>query len=58
MLERALTQQPANKEISTRLGDEYALAIMGVTMVNKNGFPLGADPSQTRSVLAKQAARR
>ena len=55
LLERALTQEPANKEIGARLGDEYALAIMGVTMLNQNGFPLGADPSQTQSVLAKQA---
>src|SRR5881396_1717928 len=30
LLERALTQEPANKEIGARLGDEYALAIMGV----------------------------
>jgi hypothetical protein len=51
----ASSQEPANKEIGARLGDEYALAIMGVTMVNQNGFPLGADPSQTQSVLAKQA---
>src|ERR1041385_3788423 len=49
----ASSQEPANKEIGARLGDEYALAIMGVTMVNQNGFPLGADPSQTQSVLAK-----
>jgi hypothetical protein len=55
LLERALTLEPGNKETGARLGDEYALAIMGVTMVNKNGFPLGADPALTQSALANQA---
>jgi hypothetical protein len=31
------------------------MAIMGVTMVNKNGYPLGADPAQIQSPIAKQA---
>jgi len=55
LLERALTLEPTSKEIGARLGDEYALAIMGVTMVNKNGYPLRADPSLIESLLAKQA---
>jgi hypothetical protein len=55
LLERALTLEPANKEIGARLGDEYALAIMGVTMVNQNGFPTGADPRLTQSASARQA---
>ena len=55
LLERALTLEPDDKETGARLGDEYALAIMGVTMVNKNGFPLGTDPGETRSAMAKQA---
>src|SRR6266567_2823901 len=53
LLEHALTLEPAGKEIGARLGDEYALAIMGVTMVNKNGYPLGTDPRLTQSAFAK-----
>lgn len=55
LLERALILEPTNKEFGARVGDEYALAIMGITMVNKNGFPLGADPRETQSMSAKQA---
>jgi hypothetical protein len=55
LLERAAALEPGNKEIAGRLGDEYALAIMGVSMVNLNGFPLASDPAQTQSALARQA---
>ena len=55
LLERALTLDPGNKNISAGLGEAYAMAIMGVTMVNKNGYPLGADPGQIQSPIAKQA---
>jgi len=52
LLDRAHALDPASKEISARLGDEYALAIMGVTMVNGNAFPLGADPRLIQSAAA------
>jgi hypothetical protein len=55
LLERAITLEPANKNISAGLGEEYALAIMGVTMVNKNGYPLRANPEEIQSPIAKQA---
>jgi hypothetical protein len=55
LLERAVTLEPGNKNISAGLGEAYAMAIMGVTMVNKNGYPLGADPAQIQSPAAKQA---
>jgi hypothetical protein len=55
LLERALALEPGNQEFAARLGDQYALIIMGITMVNKNTFPLGSDPAQTQSALAKQA---
>ena len=55
LLKRALGLEPASKEIGARLGDEYALAIMGITMINQNGFPLRADPNQTRSPVAREA---
>jgi hypothetical protein len=31
------------------------MAIMGVTMMNKNGYPLGVDPALIQSPVAKQA---
>lgn len=55
LLERALAAEPSNKEIGARLGDVYALAIMGVTMVNANGYPTAADPNLTQSAAALQA---
>jgi hypothetical protein len=42
-------------EIGARLGDEYALAILGITMVNKNTLPMSADPALTQSAVARQA---
>jgi hypothetical protein len=55
LLERALTLEPASKETGARLGDEYALAIVGVTMLNKNGYPMRTDPNLRQSALAQQA---
>lgn len=55
LLERAVKLDPANKGISAGLGETYAMAILGVTMVNKNGYPLGADPAQLQSPVAQQA---
>jgi tetratricopeptide (TPR) repeat protein len=55
LLERALALEPDSKEIAARLGDEYALAIMGVTMMNKNGYPMTADSKALRSPLAVRA---
>ena len=55
LLERALALEPANKEISGSLGESYAMAIMGVTMVNRNGYPLGSDRDQTESPAARKS---
>lgn len=55
LLERALALESASKETAARLGDEYALAIMGVTMINKNGYPTRSDPNLTQSAPAQQA---
>jgi hypothetical protein len=57
LLDRAHTLAPDNKEISARLGDQYALAIMGVTMVNKNGYPMQSDAQLSRSPTAWQARK-
>jgi hypothetical protein len=55
LLERAVTLEPGNKNISAGLGEAYAMAILGVTMINKNGYPLGADPATIQSPIAQQA---
>jgi hypothetical protein len=54
-MERAVALDPGNKDISAGLGEAYAMAIMGVTMINKNGYPLGSDPALVRSPIAQQA---
>src|SRR5580698_74577 len=38
LLEKALALEPKSKETAARLGDAYALAILCVTMINKNGL--------------------
>ncbi len=55
LLERAVTLEPGNKNISAGLGEAYAMALMGVTMINKNGYPLGSDPALIQSPIAQQA---
>ena len=41
MLEKALALERKSKEIAARLGDAYALAILGITKIDKNGLPTG-----------------
>ena len=58
LLERAVALDPGNKDISAGLGQAYAMAIMGVTMVNKNGYPLGADlPRFSRRSQSRRTTR-
>ena len=55
LLDRAHKLEPGNKEVSARLGDQYALAILGITMVNKSGYPMASDPQLAQSAAARQA---
>lgn len=55
LLERAVSLEPANKNVAAAIGTEYAWAIMGVTMVNRNGYPMASDASQTQSAAARRA---
>ncbi|HUI80166.1 MAG TPA: hypothetical protein VLY24_19705 [Bryobacteraceae bacterium] len=55
LLKRALALDPKSKEIGARLGDEYALIILGVTLENRNHYPLRTDRTLTESQLAKSA---
>jgi hypothetical protein len=55
LFERALTTEPASQMSAGLLGGQYALAILGVTMMDQNGLPLAADPAETRSELSHKA---
>jgi hypothetical protein len=55
LLRRALTLNPQSKEIGARLGDEYALIILGITLENRNHYPLRADRTLAQSGLAQSA---
>lgn len=57
LLEKALALEPSSKETAARLGDAYALAILGITMINKNGLPMAADPSVYDDDVARRARR-
>jgi hypothetical protein len=55
LLEKALALEPKSKETAARLGDAYALAILGITMINKNGLPTAADPAAYDGDVARRA---
>jgi len=55
LLRRALAMDNGNKEIAARLGDEYALVILGVTMINRSDYPVQSDPALAESALAEQS---
>ena len=55
LLETATAREPANREFGARLGDAYALAILGITMINRSGFPTQADPRLTQHPAAQHA---
>lgn len=55
LLERAVELEPANKEIGARLGDLYAQGILGITMVNGNGYPLAASAAQAQGALGQRS---
>lgn len=55
LLKQALSLDPRNKEIAARLGDEYALLILGVTMINGSSYPVRNDPALAQSAMGRQA---
>ena len=55
LLEKAIALEPSSKETAERLGDGYALAILGITMINKNGLPMAADPQAYDGDVARRA---
>ncbi len=55
LLEKALALERKSKEIASRLGDAYALAILGVTKLDKSGAPTAADPESYDGDVARRA---
>ena len=51
-LKRAQTSLPATAE----LGAQYAITILGITMINSNGLPMVADAAEASGDLARRAA--
>jgi TonB family protein len=51
-LKRAQTSLPATAE----LGAQYAITILGITMINSNGLPMVADATEAGGDLARRAA--
>jgi len=51
-LRQAQLAQPRNSEWSIRIGYVYALAILGVDMVNQNGLPTSHNAAEAKSAFA------
>jgi hypothetical protein len=51
-LKRAQTSLPATAE----LGAQYAITILGITMINSNGLPMAVDAAEADGDLARRAA--
>ena len=54
-LKRAVALAPGDAGAATELGYTYAIAASGITMINNNGLPMGADPAQAAGPLAQAA---
>jgi tetratricopeptide (TPR) repeat protein len=54
-LKQAMLLDPNDVEISGMLGYTYAITVLGITMVNSNGLPMGQNPADVNSDLAKSA---
>jgi hypothetical protein len=55
LLRQAQSAEPDRREWPARIGYVYALAILGVDMVNRNGLPTSHDVAQAKSAFALQA---
>jgi tetratricopeptide (TPR) repeat protein len=54
-LKQALQLAPSDPEIASRLGYAYAISALGITMINNNGLPMSADPTEASGEAAKTA---
>jgi len=55
LLQQAQRAAPGNQEVAPHLGYVYALAILGIDMINENGFPMSANVEEARGDFARQA---
>lgn len=55
LLTQALSIDPANRDLSAMVGYVYALAILGVDMINQNGLPTSHDPAEAAGDFARRA---
>jgi len=55
LLRQAQVVDPGNREWQARIGYAYALAILGVDMVNQNGLPTSHNPAEAKSAFALRA---
>jgi hypothetical protein len=55
LLKQAQQLEPANREWPAKIGYVYALAILGVEMINQNGLPTSHDPGEAKGRFAAEA---
>jgi len=55
LLRQAQRAEPGNRELSAQIGYVYALAILGVEMINQNGLPTSHNLEEARGDFAVRA---
>lgn len=55
LLKQAQVAAPGNRDVAAQLGYVYALTILGVDMINGNGFPMSANAEEARGAFARRA---
>ncbi len=55
LLKQAVQLAPRDGNIASRLGYAYAISALGITMINNNGLPMSANPSEAAGEAAKTA---
>jgi hypothetical protein len=55
LLRQAQSAEPGNRELSAQIGYVYALAILGVDMINQNGLPTSHNLEEARGDFAVRA---
>jgi len=55
LLRQAQRAEPGNRELAAQIGYVYALAILGVDMINQNGLPISHNLEEARGDFALRA---
>lgn len=56
-LKQAVQLAPKVREIASQLGYVYAITVLGITMINNNGLPMGQNPAEARNAVALSAIK-